>query len=245
VGLPGAGKSAVAAALPPHLGPHDLRAVGIDRATHGGRARLARYAAFLAFLARRWRFAVAVAEYAAGIHPRSLERLRFSGSILTHAFLLAERATWREDVVILHQATLQTVWSVAVRGTPPRPESVRRLVAELLRDVGGRYAVVHLDVQPETALRRVHQRPTNGSRFDRMTAAEATALLPELRRHLDVMMDAVATARVPYVRLDAELPLPDSCAAVAAFVRELAHAVPGARGRSHVAPEAAESTRHA
>lgn len=232
VGLPGAGKSTISHALLARftatgydgivtVGARTISCRGHLVPPTRGAAIIGRSAREARFLARRRRLVRAVVRYGAAVRPPSVQRLGFLWSILDYAFQISEHQGRDADVVVLDQASLQATWSVAVHGSRPHPGCVHALLGELRHSAGESWAVVHFDVDPETALRRIADRPTNTSRFDHMAPDEARALLPGLQRHLEVMMDRLRADGVPCLRLDTRHSTGTTCDTLMRFLHDL------------------------
>ena len=212
VGLPGAGKSTLAARL-----VEELRARGYDCA---GRELLwAKDGRTLAGRSDKLRFwfghfdllrstALAVLAVAAG----GTEALRHAARLGRWASGFERLSNAGHEIILLDQGVVQQAWSSLFRAVSGRSRLLR-LLDLILRDAPPRLAFVYCDVPLDVALQRIAARPEGKSTFDGMDEAEARRLLAS---------HAVDTLQAPHLTVDTSKDLTESCRAVIDFVKLLA-----------------------
>jgi hypothetical protein len=222
VGLPGAGKSTVAARLATGERSSswgNRKAVGagdVQRSTHYPRLGLF-------FLRHRdeLRAALRLASNGSGLNPRRLYQVVKYLHVWSYRLALARRRGY--EVLLLEQGPVQDTWSLMLRGTWPN-ETLQSSVSRMILAAGVRYAMVYFDVAPEAAANRIAQRPTMESRFDRLDQAEAARQLAiEGVRLEELFTGVVERTGVLHQRVDANGPLENTCARIEEFI---AKAVP-------------------
>jgi thymidylate kinase len=221
VGLPGAGKTAVAHRVIEQLDSAGYRCFGystlhtpeaIEKESGRIASKLRTAGRFALSCLTYRRLAVDAFFYTLEVNPRSLSSLRrFFILLLRFRFV---RSVMEEgyDVLVLDQGPIQNIWSIATTGG--RSPSDRHLI-RVLRDVLDELAplLVLVDVDPDVAWNRIASRPTMRSRFDRMPPSEAREALV---RHADLFLRLVDLAdgleNTGSVRIDGSRPISDSLA---------------------------------
>lgn len=215
-GLPGSGKSSVAAEA-----CRALLAAGVDARVADLRvsaaaprpARVARRSGLAA-----WEAVITPVETAraarriAGTGPTLRDGTALLAQLLT-VRRLAARATHGAGASLLEEGTLQTLWSVALRaerdlgdpaGWGPRTSDL----------------VVHVDCPTDVVLQRLADRPSRHSRTQQLTAAERGPELERGRLILDSLLAAVPQERLTVVN-DGATSLPDLGRATAEWVLQV------------------------
>jgi thymidylate kinase len=222
VGLPGAGKTAVAARL-----VSQLRARGTtcaerrrQRDRHGGTTR--RRIRRAVFLLRNHELTQASLRFAASVRPVSLTRLARALRLSGWARQLQSYAASDVDVVVLDQGPVQDAWSITVPGGSWGEAAMRAAVGRVMQATQMPRAFVYVDVDTETASERLRLRRGGSSRFDRLGATQTRTWLARYERSLSsVFQYAVAVSNAPFVRVDGRLPADEVCRQVARFLGDV------------------------
>jgi len=143
-------------------------------------------------------------------------RLTSLESILRLGRMVA-KSSWlrsRPDGLMLDQGFLQDLWSIfysAAQWRPP-PQPIAALIACLYRDARPRILVI--DIDPESASRRISRRTTGDSRLDGLTEPQLSKCLVESAAIPEAIIEAASSAGLCVIRVDGEL-------STAALVRQL------------------------
>jgi hypothetical protein len=222
VGLPGAGKSTVAARLATEARSStwgNRTAVGagdVQRSTHYARLGL-----FFLRHPHELRAALRLASNGSWLSPRRLYQVVKYLHVWAYRFQLARGRGY--EVLLLEQGPVQSTWSLMLRGTWPN-ETLQSSVSRMILAAGLPYALVYFELAAEAAANRIALRPTTESRFDHLDAAEAARQLAiEGQRLEQLFAGVVERTGAPYQRVDASGPLEKTCAQIEAFI---AKAVP-------------------
>ncbi|MDZ7957337.1 MAG: AAA family ATPase [Aulosira sp. DedQUE10] len=109
------------------------------------------------------------------------------------------------QIILLDQGLLQETWSVGITGTTPALENVRQELALLFHQRP--MAIVYFQIDVDTALERVQNRPTAESRFDRMHPEAAQQLLSKYVSYLQEIISCTQTFNIPILEIDSSLPI--------------------------------------
>jgi len=228
VGLPGAGKSTLAARL-----LEELTARGYDCA---GRELLrAAAGAPLATRPKRLRFWF---RHLGTFRSTVLAMVAVSASgpdARTHAARLGRWASGFErlanaghEMVLLDQGVVQQAWSSLFRAASGRSRLLQ-LLDLILRDAAPRLAFVYCDVPLDVALQRIAARPGGRSTFDGMDQVQAGRLLASHGQDLkELFAHSVETLQAPHLTVDTGKDLAEPTRLVSDFVTSL---VPTGSGR--------------
>jgi hypothetical protein len=217
VGLPGAGKSTVAARLATRARSSswgNRRAVGAgeaQRSTHYPRLGL-----FFLRHPDELRAALRLAANGSSLSLRRLYQVVKYVHVWSYRLALARRRGY--EVLVLEQGPVQDTWSLMLRGTWPNG-TLQSSVSRMILAAGLPYALVYFDVTAEAAAHRIAQRPTMESRFDHLNPAEAARQLAMEGQRLELLFAGVAERTgAPYLRVDANGPVEDTCARIEEFI---------------------------
>ena len=235
VGLPGAGKSALASRLVASLSERGVSCGERKNVGGSGSPRSIHYTALgLFYLCHPVELRAALQLASTG-SPRPVRRVYQAikyVSVWSYRMRLARRRGYQ--AVVLDQGVVQDAWSLMLRG-PWRDEIVHRAVSRAILATGLPYALVYFDIPVEAAVKRIEDRPTMESRFDRVEPVEATRQLRlqgnRLERLFTRIVDLTGAA---HYRLDATQSLDDSCSELEAFVQALNHRHLGRTPQIHV-----------
>ncbi len=206
-GLPGAGKTTIARAVLPELARAGYRCVVPGRlgdppeaVPEGSSVWLGKLGTLSGLISVSLRNPVVffrALAYAWSAAPRSLVTVRRMKTLLCRLSVIEGAMDADCDLVVLDQGLIQNVWSITAAGDPPKDErGLRPLVERLLSGFSPLLVLVDIDV--ERAVERIGDRPTMDSRFDRMPAGRAAALLG---RHGAVLERIVrCAAELPTIR---------------------------------------------
>lgn len=221
VGLPGAGKSTLAARL-----LEELKAQGYDCA---GRELLqAKDGGWLAGRSDRLRFwlrhlglvrstALAVLAVGAG----GTEALRHAARLGRWGSGFERLTNSGHQIIFLDQGVVQQAWSSLFRAASGRSRLLQ-LLDLILRDAPPRLAFVYCDVPLDVALQRIAARPEGRSTFDDLDQVEARRLLASHGTDLrELFAHSVDTVQAPHLTVDTSTDLAESCRSVIDFVQLL------------------------
>lgn len=109
------------------------------------------------------------------------------------------------QLILLDQGLLQETWSVGITGTLPSLNILKQELALLLHQRP--IAIVYFQIDVETAIERVQNRPTAESRLDQMDAKAAHQLLSKYMDYLQDIINCVQTFNIPILEIDSLLPI--------------------------------------
>jgi thymidylate kinase len=221
VGLPGAGKSTLAARLLEELTTRGYDCVGREllRAEAGGSpaVRWKRLRFWLGHVGILRSTTLAVLAVGAGgpeaqRHAARLGRWASGFERLNHA---------GHEIVLLDQGVVQQAWSSLFRAAAGRSRLLQ-LLDLILRDAAPRLAFVYCDVPLDVALQRIAARPGGRSAFDGMDQAQARRLLASHGSDLrELFAHSVETLNAPHLTVDTGKDLAGLSRSVSDFVISL------------------------
>jgi hypothetical protein len=199
VGLPGAGKSTVAAQVRAALAAEGLQCG--ERYPVGG-AGPVRYFRLGCMLARQHRLLAPVLIYGASVRP--LRRERFRRALELPAWPVRWRASASADIVIYDEGLVQNLWSVVIDSDGWNEGAMEGALEAVACGMPQGFRFVYFDLDVDTALARIRQRPGQPSRFDRMAPRAAGRLLTTHRRQLEWILErTLERTGAPCLRLNA------------------------------------------
>jgi thymidylate kinase len=223
VGLPGAGKSTVAARLAEAAGERASR-WGSRKAIGAGEVRRSiHYPRLGLFFLRHpdeLRAAVGLASNGSSWNPRRQYQVVKYLSVWSYRLALARQRGY--EVIILEQGPVQDTWSLMLRGSWPS-ETLESSVSRMILGAGLPYALVYFEVAAEAAAARIARRPTMESRFDHLDPAEATRQLTIQGERLERLFSGIVERTgAPHQRVDANGPVENTCVAIEEFIAKAA-----------------------
>lgn len=222
IGLPGAGKTAMAARLVSELRARGITYVERRTPRRPGDRTIVRRIRRVAALLRERRFTLASLRFAASVRPLSLGRLVRALRLTGWARQFHSYATSGVDVVVLDQGPLQDVWSLTVPSRRWNEPAMQAIVRRLLHTPRLGRALVYVDVDVETAAERLHRRRGSRSRFDRLSPAQMRAWLDTYERALTSVFEyAGQVTKAPCLRVDGTLPVDEVARNVARFLDDV------------------------
>ena len=221
VGLPGAGKSTLAARLLEQLKAQGYDCAGREllRGKGGGSlpGRWLRLRFWWRHLGLVRNTALAVMSVGAG----GTEALRHATRLGRWASGFERLTNSGHQIILLDQGVVQEAWSSLFRAASGRSRLLQ-LLDLILRDAPPRLAFVYCDVPLDVALQRIATRPEGKSTFDDMDQAEARRLLASHGRDLrELFAHSVDTVQAPQLTIDTSKDLAESCRSVLDFVKVL------------------------
>ena len=237
VGLPGSGKTTIAACAIEELDAIGYRVAGRRALGNRGRFDTVRVALHHA---RHPRTVWAALRAAFATKPVSKTRIVHALRLADWAYRLTMRRARRYDIVVLDQAMVQEGWSISLESPCPALGLINAALFRVLRDPGLLIALVHVDVAPDDARQRLAARESHGSRFDAAGPEEVGRLLEAAAPRLhQIVQRAVADCDLVHLRIEATSPPAVTAREVAAFVRSLIE--PPARSRHEIVPAVASA----
>jgi hypothetical protein len=198
--LPGGGKSTAVRAVdrPDLLTRHEVTD-GWQRCSRTGKARtVARGLSRVRRIAPAARLAIA----ASLVERECLVRL-------TRLLIRAEWLRAQSGEALFDQGLLQGIWSILLASG--RADVDPTLLSKLLRSLyeGMQVRILHIDISPREAARRIVGRPNGHSRLDGRPADEIRRILERADRLPRSILTAATMAGLEIVSLDGEMPPAD------------------------------------
>jgi hypothetical protein len=217
IGLPGCGKTTISSLVVDRLREQGFRCEDRDPLREAWLARpsgAARLDAYLANPQLSW----ALFRYTMSVGLPGRSRLNYIEHLLHIAAFLTQRRDIGNDIVVLDQSIVQTLWSLSIPGRPSSSFRMERVLGALLRPFAGSIVLASLEIPVEQAAERIAGRSHGASRFDGLGIHATITLLERYAPTLDQL--ATVAARIsgsPHLRLDATRPLLENVATVADF----------------------------
>ena len=222
IGLPGAGKTAVAACLVSELKARGIACAERRAPRHPNEGTMVRRIRRATALLREHELTVASLRFAASVRPLSLGRLARALRLSGWATQFRSYATSGVEVIVLDQGPLQDVWSLTVPSRRWNEPAMQAAVRRLLHTPRLGRAFVYVEVDVETAAERLGQRRGTRSRFDRLSPAQRRAWLDRYERALTSVFEyAGQVTNAPCLRLDGTLPTDEAARNVARFLDDV------------------------
>ncbi|BAY32317.1 thymidylate kinase [Nostoc carneum NIES-2107] len=130
------------------------------------------------------------------------------------------------QIILLDQGLLQETWSVGITGTTPAAESIKQELALLFHQRP--MAIVYFQIDVDTALKRIQNRPTAESRFDRMHPEAAQQLLSKYVAYLQHIVNCAQAFNIPILEIDSLLPIDEKAQRILSWMNNdfMAHPEP-------------------
>jgi hypothetical protein len=114
------------------------------------------------------------------------------------------RAALPAEIVIHDEGLVQNLWSVVIDSDGWSEGVMEGALAAVACGMSEDFRFVYFDLDVDTALARIRQRPGQRSRFGRMTSTATVGLLAEYRRQLEWILErTLVRTRAPCLRVDA------------------------------------------
>lgn len=227
VGLPGAGKSTLAARLLEELKAQGYDCAGRELLRAKDEGWLAGRSDSLRFWSRHFGLVRSTALAVLAVGAGGAEALRHAVRLGRWGSGFARLTNSGHQIIFLDQGVVQQAWSSLFRA-PSGRSRLLQLLDLILRDAPSRLAFVYCEVPLDVALQRIAARPEGKSTFDDLDQVEARRLLASHGRDLrELFAHSVDTVQAPHLTVDTSKDLAESCRSVIDFVRLLVP--PGAR----------------
>lgn len=201
VGLPGSGKTTVATAVARVLAARGIQSLDRRALANGGHGRFRAYADAARYHLSNAGSVAAALQLAWSVRPRARDAAAHALRIADWAHRLARVAAGPHDLVVLDHGVVQTAWSSVLTAVEWDGRALGAAVRHGLESADATYALVHLELDAETALARLRGRVNGRSRLDAMADAEARAVLasgaPKLRQLVDYAVALTGTTSFP------------------------------------------------
>jgi hypothetical protein len=130
------------------------------------------------------------------------------------------RGALAADIVIHDEGLVQSLWSVVIDSDGWSEGAMEGALDAVACGMPEGFRFVYFDLDVDTALARIRQRPGQPSRFDRMTPLAAGRLPARHRRQLEWILErTIERTRAPCLRLNAGRALDALTREVLGFVR--------------------------
>lgn len=221
VGLPGAGKTAIADRVLDTLERRGRTCRGRRQPARGLGAAIAYRARREWYHLRHGRALRAALRFGLSVRPLRAANLWHASRLAHWAYRLRLAADAGWEVIVLDQGVVQQAWSAVVAGRRWDAHAARQaLAAVLAADLS--FAYVFLEVDIDTAVARVRARPSQRSRFDRMDECARRDLMDRHRADLQSMFrSAVAATAAPWCVVDTTAPVDATSRVILDFIASL------------------------
>ncbi len=156
-----------------------------------------------------------------GIRPFSFQRLKYvalSATALRRFEAVGQAAA--STYVLLDQWVLQFVWSACAFGAQPNPINLQRFVQAACTRPNR--LVVFVDVDDEVAVRRIRQRESQGSRFDRLSdQSAAQQWMRESRRCFAPILETMRASGSTVIEISGSARVEESVARILRAIRSM------------------------
>lgn len=145
--------------------------------------------------------------------------LSFSKAIKTYANLKridAIAQTNNEQLLLLDQGLLQEIWSIGITGTTPALADIKEELALIFSQRS--IAIVDFQINIETAIHRIKNRPTEESRFDLMSQEAAQLLLSQYAPYLQDIINCAQTFDIPVLEIDSTLSVDEKTQQIVSWI---------------------------
>lgn len=229
IGLPGAGKTTIAQKAIEYLTSSGYRCFGlstldnpegIEKKKGGFFSKLRTLYNFAFSCVMYRRLAINVFLFAINVKPLRLVNLQRSLLLLVRLKVMKTLMDGNYDLIIIDQGLIQYVWSIAVTGEhPSNIKYLERVLKSILEEIS--LFVIMVDVETELAVKRIVSRPTMRSRFDRMPASKAEAMLSKHKQIFSQIIDTAHTFRdTGYLNIDGSQPIPKNVSLIVPFIEQ-------------------------
>jgi thymidylate kinase len=222
VGLPGAGKTTVFHQVVAQLRAEGIAIVPRDEILQQWRniAWFQRVLRLVPETQNHWSILLQSQRLALQVKPLTRQSFLKAGKIFSNLKRIDAIAGDRRcPLILLDQGLLQEIWSVGITGSPPAIEHLQQMLALLFYQRS--MAVVHFEIDIETALCRLQNRPTESSRFDLMQPEVAHSLLSTYTPYLQEILNCTRSLNIPVLQIDGSLSVKEKAEKVANWITSL------------------------
>lgn len=203
VGLPGVGKTTVAQQVALKLREQGLQVVFRPEILQQWQQKNVLQKAIQLFPnnLNHWHILINSLVFAWQIKPINRQSFGKAAKIFTNVKRNDAVACDRDfDIVLLDQGLLQETWSVGITGTPPQTKYLKREITPLFNNRSMLIIYCQLDIA--TTLKRMQNRQTTNSRFDRMDSAQAYSTMTKYVSYLEEIINCARACNVAILELD-------------------------------------------
>lgn len=155
--------------------------------------------------------------YAFRVTPFNLAGFRRVLMLVTRLELISSVTGDDYDFLVFDEGLIQNIWSIVITGNPPSKKYLIRLLRNLLEEIT--LAIILVDVDIDIAVKRIEERSTSHSRFDRMSPNKAEKLLLKNAQHFECITGyAVALKKADRLKIEGSSPIEDNVNAIVHFV---------------------------
>jgi thymidylate kinase len=211
VGLPGAGKTTVSKTLASSLQIDSKRVLILEDIEKScgwgkgkrGKNRIQKVIGLASATVRHWNASLESVLYASQVKPLNAESFICLTTVPRLLEMVQKTVSSKScDVVLLDQWLIQNIWSVGVTGEITPTNFLERLIRKYgYFDIP--VLVVHFDLDVNTAVNRIQCRSTTESRFDKMQAEKAHAILLKHCSSLTEIIRYIEDVGIPVLKVDA------------------------------------------
>lgn len=208
VGLPGAGKTTVFHPVVSQLTAEGISLVARDEILRQWQktAWAQRVWQLIPSSPNQWHILIQALKLALSVKPLTKQSLSKASKIFSNLKRIDSTIRYRQcPLIVLDQGLLQEVWSVGITGSPPSTAQLAPVLASIFQSRS--IAVVHFQVDIETAGDRLQSRSTKRSRLDQMQPEASSALLSNYAPYLQDILDCTRSLDIPVLSIDGSLPI--------------------------------------
>ncbi|HEY9622358.1 MAG TPA: AAA family ATPase [Crinalium sp.] len=226
VGLPGAGKTTVFHQVVAQLREEGISVAARDEILKQWKST-GRVKKLLQLLPQTWNHVQTLVQslvLASQVKPLNRQSFAKAVKVYTNVKRIDAIAQSRShQLIVLDQGLLQEIWSVGITGKPPETKQIQRELSTLFQTRS--VAIVDFNIDVETALQRIQQRPTEGSRFDVMESDAAQATLTRYGPYLQDILRCAQTLGIPLLEVDSALSVEEKAEKIVLWMHSLIRAI--------------------
>lgn len=222
VGLPGAGKTTVFHPVVSQLTAEGIPLVARDEILQKWQqtAWAKKVCQLMPNNPNQWHILLQALRLALRVKPQTRQSFAKAGKVFSNLKRIDSTIRYRQcPLIMLDQGLLQEIWSVGITGHPPSTAQLMPVLTSLRQS--REIAVVHFQVDIETAGDRLKNRSTQRSRFDRMRPKDSSALLSHYAPYLQDILDCVRSLDIPILSIDGSLPITTKAEIIARWTTSL------------------------
>ncbi|QIR39857.1 AAA family ATPase [Tolypothrix sp. PCC 7910] len=238
VGLPGAGKTTVCREVASRLKNQGLSLIGGDEILQQWKQQNTwqKLIKLIPQTQNQWQILLYSLFLASQVKPTNKQSFSKAAKIFANVKRLdaiarsaAPRAIAHHQdsqIILLDQGLLQEIWSVGITGTTPSGENIKQELALLFNQRP--MAIAYFQIDVDTALERIQNRPTAESRFDRMHPEAAQQLLSKYVAYMQEIVNCAQTFSIPILEIDSSLPIDEKTQSILSWMNNdfMAHSEP-------------------
>jgi hypothetical protein len=222
VGLPGAGKTTVFHPVVSQLAADGISLVTRDEILQQWQKKtwVRKIWQLMPGSQNHFSILIQALELALQVKPRTRQSFSKAGKIFSNLKRIDSTIRHRRyPLIVLDQGLLQEIWSVGITGSPPSATQIMPVLTSLSRSRS--LAVVHFQIDIETARDRLQSRSSQSSRLDLMQPEAAAALLCGYAPYLQDILDCARSLNIPILQIDGSLPVEAKAETIARWIASL------------------------